>query len=94
VPLSRGRVAVIRQATGDDSIQALKSAPADASSVEQYYALTARCVAIDGVQMTYDTFRRLPLGVITRISKVFQKLNEDDSPMEAPEPQAAPSSGV
>ena len=102
VYLSGGRKAIVRQATGEDSIQAISSLPTTASAVAQYYALLARCTAIDGVQMTYDTFRVLPLGVITKITTAANALNED--PMDPPPAlegesqlgasQAAPSSGA
>jgi hypothetical protein len=86
VRLSGNRVAVVRAAIGDDTIEAIKALPPTATTVEQSYAMVARCVAIDGKQLTYDLFRKLPYGVIKKVMAASNRLNEDPTDPAPPAP--------
>ena len=73
IKLSDGRVAVIRDATGMDQVNASKMTKGDTGLY--LYALMALCVTIDSEQTYIDTFTAMKLKDATTLTAAFSDIN-------------------
>jgi hypothetical protein len=82
VKLSDGRIVTIRKAFGLDLIKATKRIGPSATPTEQFYALLAQCIKIDGKPVSMMQIQNLSLGAILKISKVYNELNSEEGEEE------------